>query len=261
MRRFLIVMALAVSCSTAVAQSVPAFQSQDQARSKSSGSAELFFMIQQVQEEVRELRGLVEKQQHQLDRLSKQSKDRYIDLDQRLLELSKRVSALEGQGTSATGSPQDATGSAKPGGNADGVAPSEGAVTPDKKFRSPTLDERKAYAAIQDLIKQNKYDAAVDSIYDFLSRFEEGDLTVNAYYWLGEVYLVQDKLDQAKQAFTVVTARYPEHRKAPDAAFKLGVAMERQGNEAEAKRQYQDVVSQYPNSNAASLAKERLGSS
>lgn len=83
---------------------------------------------------------------------------------------------------------------------------------------------------------------------------------MNAYYWLGEVYLVKPQLEQARQAFSIVATRYADHRKAPDAVYKLGVTLDRLDEKSEARRQMEQVVNDYPKSEAAQLAKKYLGS-
>ena len=214
------------------------------AGANSQANAELFYMIQQLQGEVRRLQGNVEEQRHQIDQLKRQARDRYIDLDQRILQLSAKVAAADQQSSDL----------ADQGG-------SEGENTPveQREYRQPTAEERKDYAAIQTLIREDrKFDEAINGIYDFIDRYDEGDLTVNAYYWLGEVYLAESQLEQAKQAFTIVATRYGDHRKAPDAVYKLGVTLDRQGETAEAVRRMETVIRNYPDSNAASLAKKVL---
>lgn len=236
--------------SAALAQSsTPAFQntsSEAQRKANSSqATAELFYMIQQLQGEVRRLQGEVEEQRHEIDRLKEQGRDRYIDLDQRILDLSEKVSAQPEAASAATGG-ADA-------GSSSGMA--------TKEYRQPGAEERKAYQDIVDLIRnQKKYDQAISQLYEFIDKHPEGDLTVNAYYWLGEVYLVKPQLEQAKQAFTIVATRYPDHRKAPDAVYKLGVTLDRLGESDEAKRRMNTVVRDYPNSSAAKLAKKFLDS-
>lgn len=224
---------------SALAQSAPGGQA----------NAEMFYMIQQLQQEVRRLQGEVEEQRNQIDRLSRQSRDRYIDLDQRILDLSGK---LDGQGGA-----QPAPSAGNDGGESPaGESPQ---ATPTQEYRQPDAKERAAYQEIQALIREQKdYDAAIGKLYDFIGEYPEGDLTVNAYYWLGEVYLVQPKLEQAKQAFTIVATRYADHRKASDAVYKLGVTNDRLGDKVEARRQMEKVVKSYPNSGAAKLAGEYL---
>ncbi|QSP93643.1 tol-pal system protein YbgF [Marinobacter salinisoli] len=233
----------------ALAQSsTPAFQNSGSAAQRGAGnsqaSAELFYMIQQLQEEVRRLRGQVEEQGYQIDRLQKQGRDRYIDLDQRILALSEKMAE-------------------QPVGSSSSASSSGGASAPvieEKEYRQPDAEERAAYAEIQDLIRNQKdYDTAINKIYAFIDTYPEGDLTVNAYYWLGEVYLVKPQLEQAKQAFTIVATRYPDHRKAPDALYKLGVTLDKLGETEQARGRMQNVVDSYPDSSAAKLARKFLG--
>ena len=253
MRQLLVAAAvLAVSAGALAQSSTPAYQNtQSEARRQSTGSqgnAELFFMIERLQQEVRSLRGELEEQRHKLEQLTRQSRERYIDLDQRLLELSEQ----QGQPRSSAG------GSGSPSTSASSQR--QRPQTVSREYRQPSAEERQAYENIQNLIQQDKsYDQAIGELYDFISEYPEGDLTVNAYYWLGEVYLVKPQLEQAKQAFTIVATRFQDHRKAPDALYKLGVVHDRMGEKDQAERYMQRVVDQYGASQAANLAKKYLG--
>jgi tol-pal system protein YbgF len=223
--------------------STPAFQNNTSEASRQAGnnqaSAELFYMLQQLQGDVRRLQGEVEEQRHLVDRLEQQGRDRYIDLDQRILKLT----AAQQQAQAAA--------SAAP-------APAPASVQA-KDYRQPSAEESKAYNGIVDLIRnQKKYDQAITQIYEFLDTYPEGDLTVNAYYWLGEVYLVKPQLEQAKQAFSIVATRFADHRKAPDSTYKLGVTLDQLGEKEEAGRRMQTVVKNYPDSSAAKLAQSYL---
>ncbi|SFR40509.1 tol-pal system protein YbgF [Marinobacter gudaonensis] len=211
--------------------------------SGNQATAELFYMIQQLQGEVRRLQGEVEEQRHLISRLQEQGRDRYIDLDQRILELSEKLASQPAEAAAASGPA------------AAGTAPQM------KEYRQPGAEEREAYEKILDLIRnQKKYDEAITRIYEFIDKYPEGDLTVNAYYWLGEVYLVKPQLEQAKQAFTIVATRYADHRKAPDAVYKLGITQDRLGEKQDARRTMNKVLEDYPSSSAADLARRYLES-
>ncbi|ROT99589.1 tol-pal system protein YbgF [Marinobacter sp. R17] len=252
MRRFLMAaVALSLSGSALAQSSVPAYQNADSAARSQSGdsqaSSELYFMIQQLRRQVQELQGDLEEQRHKLDQLSKQSRQRYIDLDQRVLELSRKQSDQPSQAaTGASGADEQGSGDSDQ-------------VQKTREYRAPTQAEQAEYDEIQTLIRDKKaYDQAIDKLYSFISEHPEGDLTVNAYYWLGEVYLAKPQLPQAKQAFTIVATRFADHRKAPDALYKLGVTQARMGNDADARSTLQSVPKKYPDSNAAKLARDYL---
>lgn len=252
MQKLLLAGALLAFCGTSIAQSVPAFQSGSGGDANQAAS-ELFFMVEQLRDEVRTLRGTVEEQQHRIEQLSKQGRDRYVDLDGRMLDLAKRVAALEDGGQGA--SPGNA---GPPEGQAGATAGQEAGGRKAVAFRPPGAEEQKTYQAIQEKIRAKSYSAAINDLYQFIADYPEGDLTVNAYYWLGEIYLAESELDQARQAFTIVTARFPEHRKAADALFKLGVAQDRLGEKSQARATMNSVLEQYPESTAAGLAKNYL---
>src|SRR5690606_39497952 len=57
-----------------------------------NGTVEVYLMVEQLQQEVRELRGMVEQQAYTIEQLKSQQRDRYMDLDQRLLNLDRRLS-------------------------------------------------------------------------------------------------------------------------------------------------------------------------
>lgn len=211
----------------------------------SQATSELFYMIQQLQGEVRRLQGETEEQRHLIKRLQEQGRDRYIDLDQRILDLSEKVSAQSQAASGGDGAPEQA----------------QEQAAEIREYRQPDAEERKAYKRIQDLIHEDKkYDEAISRLYEFIDKHPEGDLTVNAYYWLGEVYLVKPQLEQARQAFSLVATRYADHRKAPDAVYKLGVTLDRLDKTAEALRHMEQVLDEYPQSKAADLAKKFLDS-
>lgn len=229
--------------------SAPVFQNAESEAQRKSGdnqaTAELFYMIQQLQSTVRRLEGQVEEQQHQIERLQSQGRDRYVDLDQRLLDLSGKLEkGVQRSSSDDSSSDQESD---------------EGELQPARVYRSPGEAEKETYNDIIRLIRDDKdFDTAIGRLYEFIDDHPEGDLTVNAYYWLGEVYLAVPQLEQAKQAFTIVATRYADHRKAPDAIYKLGVTLDRLDEKEDARRRMQVVVDDYPESGPADMARKYL---
>ncbi|WP_020408093.1 tol-pal system protein YbgF [Hahella ganghwensis] len=228
-------------------QAAPVLQASQNASSGSDVSSELYFLVQQLQQEVRELRGKVEELQYQVEQSSKQERDRYVDLDRRILQLRKDLDARPAVQTSAA--PASGVGASL---SEDAGAASSVAVSP------PSGSEATEYNAAYDLIKQRQYDKAVTALHEFISKHPDSGLAANAYYWLGEVYLVLPKLEQARQSFIIVVGKYPQHRKAPDALYKLGVTYDRLGNKDEARKYLLQTIERYPQSASANLAKDYL---
>lgn len=203
-------------------------------------------MLEQNRQEITELRGLVEQLTFEVEQLKKQSKERYIDLDRRLLEMSQgggtttRNGAVGSGGSSAVSTTSAPLSSVGPAVTATTVAPvavagSGAPAAVAAGTQAPTADAQAAYDAAYQFIKDREYEKAVDAFHAFINQYPESDLTPNAYYWLGEVYLVIPKPELAKQAFIVVVSKYTTHRKAPDAFYKLGVTYDRLGSKKEAE--------------------------
>lgn len=230
----------------------------DSERSRGSSSGELFFMVEELREEVRQLRGRLEETSHQLERNSRQARERYVDLDERLVDLNSRLSEVEESREDSSGDDDERDTSD------DDKEESGGSDSDDKddkdnseSYRQPDEEEREAYASIQYLIQEKEnHDAAIDEIYTFLEEYPDGDLSVNAYYWLGELYLSKGAYEQAQQAFTIVTSRHETHRKAPDAMFKLAVSHDRGGDSERAREILDRLEDRHPDSNAAALGRE-----
>jgi len=254
MKRILsLAIALAFTAS-ASAQSTSAFQASSPSivkpatQTQMNANAELLYMLEQLQQEVQSLRGMVEKQSHDIKQLKRQGRDRYRDLDQRLLKLQS--GAVSSPSVSAA-IPSPASVKLAPAAVVSPVIATT--VTSNGK---PSAEQKRAYQQAYDLIKQKKYEQAVDQFHKFIKNYPSSDLTGNAYYWLGEVYLVMPKFEQARQAFTVVVGSFSSHRKAPDAMYKLGVTYHRLDNLKDAKFYLSEVSKRYPESSAAKLAKE-----
>lgn len=213
-------------------------------------TVEVYMMLEQLQQEVRELRGMVEQQAYTIEQLKSAQRDHYMDLDRRILNLDQRVS----QGTGKEPAPPVVA-------SPEVQQPKPAATGTASEKAPPVASEaqEKAYQAAYDLVRQRRFEQAVDALHAFINQYPEGDLTANAYYWLGEVYLaLPNKLEQAKQAFTLVASRYATHRKAPDALFKLGVTWDRIGDKEQARVYLNSLIAKHPNSSAAGLARDYL---
>ena len=242
----------------------------------SSPNSELFFMIEQLQQELGQVRSLVEEQANQIHHLKRNAKSRYLDLDSRVLDLSKKLKATplskasSVTDTSLPSLPSSAVSASVPGTSLSSVPSivpvmigggvalaSVGDNNPvvAAKPVEATPEQKQAYQAAYALIKAKKYEEAVEAFDSFIVEFPEGNLTGNAYYWLGEVYLVLPQLEQARQAFSIVVSAYPGHGKVADALFKLGVSYDRLQDPAKSEIYLNQVQKKFPKSTAAKLAK------
>jgi len=250
-----------VSSSTEASQSVQSAQRVQSVPPQPSVNSEMFFIIEQLKQEVMQLRGLVEEKDYQLRQMQELSKDRYRDVDQRLQELARKLADLEkGQGSTLVSGGSSAEGAIAgtvvvPVAGVGEVVPVQGAAAVVAEVGDEQSEEQKlAYQNAYNFVKNKNFPEAIDALHAYVEKYPEGDLTGNAFYWLGEVYLVLPKLEQAKQAFSIVVKTFPGHRKLPDAMYKLAVTMDRLQDPAGAEYYLKQVQQQFPDSTAAKLA-------
>ena len=209
---------------------------------RGSNPADFLFQIDALQQEVQQLRGMVEEQAYQIQQMREEQRDRYLDLDRRITLINQTPQ------TNTSVTPTETTGNTSP------VAP----VSTSAPKAKPSANEKAAYDAAFGLIRKKQYDNAIVSLKQFTQDYPDGTYTANVYYWLGEVELVKANYQAALSSFGQLLDKYPQHRKAPDAKYKQGKIYRELGDVAKAKAVLQDVVDQHPGTSAAKLARSEL---
>ncbi len=206
----------------------------------------MFQQFQQVQDDVAELRGIVEEQSHQIEQLQAQQKEQYLDLD-------RRLSALQG-GQPAGGSAGPTTGG---GAGPSGAGPTSGPMTtgPANSTASGNA-EQDAYTAAYNSAKANRFSEAIAAFNQLLVMYPNGKFAGNSYYWLGELYLKlpEPALEKSRQSFAQVVNQFKDNAHVSEAMFKLGVVYDRLGDKAKAMEYLKRVQSEYPGTPGAKLA-------
>lgn len=204
----------------------------------------LYLQMQQLQQEVMRLNGMVEEQANELRKLKSQSLERYVDLDKRLSAVGAGGAAPASNGGNA--SPVVAAPVAGPGAAAGG----KGAELPG---------EADAYRSAYSLVRGQQFDQAVDAFRQFLRDYPDGRYAANAHYWLGELYLViaPPDLESSRQSFTLLLSQYPDNPKAPDAMYKLGKVQFLKGNREKSREYLERVVSEYGSTNSSAVQLSR----
>jgi len=189
------------------------------------------YQIQQLQQEVLVLRGLVEEQAFAIKRLQQQRLDDYLDLD-------KRLSALSQSG---------------------GVSKEQVALPKQSSVdgEDASGQQRAVYQkAIDQLLTQQDYAAALRSFSDYLAKYPEGEYVPNVYYWQGQIFMNQNQATKAAEAFSTLIEQFSQHDKVPDAQYKLARIYFEQGEKVKAKALLQAVAS--TSSDSARLARSFL---
>lgn len=190
------------------------------------GNFELGFLIERVrelQEDNSRMLGRLEELEHQVQLLRHENRDRYVELDERILGLS-------GQATVST--------------NAISTAP------PDS--------EAGMYRSAFSLIEDGNYEEAVSLLEEMVKAYPNGDHLPDAFYWLGQTYAQMDPplLEQARQNLVQLVRLFPDHAKTPEGMYKLGTIYDQLDDKPKALEYLERVVNDYPSTTAAHLAEE-----
>jgi tol-pal system protein YbgF len=261
---------LVASLVLAICVSAPAVAQMDDKQAM----MDLVIQIQQLQDEVRMLRGMLEDQTIQLESLSSRQRDQYLDLDQ-------RITGLRGSspGPMVSNNPPVST-----SGTSAGSAPAQPVIREDAPDVRPALDtpssviaiatpdtearefaaspeaEKAAYDQGFQSLKDLKYADAAEQFSVFVRQYPNSQYADNAQYWLGESYYVTRNYDIALEAFQVLLRNYPDSPKVPDGLLKIGYTHYELKQWDQARAALEQVQQQYPDTTLARLAGSRLRS-
>ena len=271
-----------------LAERVDRLEHQTSAQGDNGGAVGLVNQISALQSQVQSLQGQVEELKHALDESKQRSKDQYIDLD-------SRIGRLEGHGAGSAppvAAARDVPQNNQPpdvdlGGHAKNLPPPRASENSSDNVGDLTAADRAAGApadgddlnpsAARDnaapgnpaaktaayneafaALKDGRYAESARRFQAFIDQYPNGELTGNAYYWLGESYYVTQNYKIAQQSFQTLLKRYPDSQKAPDALLKIGYSQYELKQWDQAEATLNEVVQAYPDTTVARLAQGRL---
>jgi tol-pal system protein YbgF len=245
-----------------------------QARAQSDPDREqmidLVLQMQQLQDEVRMLRGQIEEQAIELETIKRRQRDQYLDLDQRINELGNVTPIISGGAGQVQTDTRPATRVIPPEEDVPEVreerdipstvtslavpqaVQSAAAATPEM--------EKAAYDNAFQSLKELRYSDAAEQFSEFLAIYPGSEYADNAQYWLGESYYVTRNFEFALEAFETLLARFPDSPKVADSLLKIGYTHYELKQWEQARAALTQVQEQYPNSTLARLAESRLRS-
>ncbi|ENR4568345.1 tetratricopeptide repeat protein [Acinetobacter baumannii] len=238
---------------------------------------ELMQKNQQLENDVRTLRGQLEEQANDIEQLKKDLANRYTDLDQRLELLHQKVdpdSATQEDSSNTTADNTTSTNTSAPqsqstGGNKVVAAPptpttseqqpsapvtNAQPVTAVQNQSNPLELEKAAYTVALDAYKQGGAKKAIAPMQNFIKNHPNSIYTGNAYFWLAEFHLATDPVNynEAKKNYNIVASQYPNSSKAPRALYQLySIAKDVDKNTVSANQYKNKLLSQYPKSEEA----------
>jgi len=190
----------------------------------------IYKKISDLEQEIATLRNLIEENTYLIERYQELQQQRYLDLDKRLHNLLSEekedlvTEYLNGQQYNST-------------------------------------EEIDLYKGALELFEASRYAEALESFRELIISYPEGTYSADAYFWSGELYLVQQLFEDAREHYLVVVEKFIDHPRVADSLFKLGILERALMNDQIANSYFSRVISEYPDTGAAELAKKSLETS
>ncbi|MEN1727568.1 MAG: tol-pal system protein YbgF [Pseudomonadota bacterium] len=204
----------------------------------SQDNSDLVYEVQDLREEVRQLRGLVEEQQREIENLQRRQRDQYLDLDRRLQAMmSAPPPGAMPPDTPVRPAPEqprpEVVQALPPTADVPEVRapiesrsevttlslPNQPAV---RELGTPGEAEQQAYDAAFSALRATRYADAAEGFSNFLDRWPDSSYAPNAQYWMAETFYVTRDFRTALGFFNELLERYPNSSKQGDALLKIG---------------------------------------
>ena len=193
--------------------------------SEENESLELLYKkIEVLEEEIRDLRNILEENSILVDRSLELQQQRYLDLDARILEISK--------------------------------ISSEKPSSVDQEAQYLDSEEKELFKSALILFEESRFAEALEIFSQIIITFPDGSFTADAYFWSGELFLAQEMFEDAKLSFKNVVDNFYQHSRTPDSLFKLGEIYRIEGDVERSLEFYDKVKEDFPDSGASQLAKK-----
>ena len=189
--------------------------------------------IEQLKQQVAELKGDLEVAQHNLEQAQQRQKDLYADTDARLRK-------LEGTATPAPGANNGAASGAVP-------AP-------------PAAQEKdaKAFADADALSKSAKHKEAFTAFDAFLKEYPNSKLAPDALYGMGYSQFALKSYKSSIATQQKVLDFHADSPKVPDAMYNMANSQIQLGQVSSAKKTLRALIEKFPNADVTPNAQKRL---
>jgi len=186
--------------------------------------------VDDLQSEVRQLRGQVEQLENELRSVRARQRDQFRNIDERLGLVEGDLAAER--------------------------PPMPDVLPVDEPL--PDADEQEFYEAAFDQLMSGDYEAAIGQLERFMERYPDGVYAANALYWLAEAKYASGDYEAALLDFETVRKRFPDSDKAADALLKIGYSHFELGNSEDARAALEQVLEDHPGTALSRLAQDRL---
>jgi tol-pal system protein YbgF len=230
-----------------------------------ANSGQLLMRMSQIDEEIRQIRGLIEQVQFQqrqhaaeLKKLSDDSDFRLRALEQKLAQSDAPIAAPDTP--LATGAEPAEPLAEKPVIAGEETPEKPASYKPETKEKPAVTgkdfpDSNAHYSHAFKLLNEKKFTEAANSFDAFVKKYPADPLTANAYYWLGESQYARSDFTRSAESFRKGFEVNPEGNKAADNLYKLAMSLSQVRRKKEACVVLGRVVEKYAETAARTATK------
>ena len=109
-----------------------------------------------------------------------------------------------------------------------------------------------------DNIRGQNWNEAKLQFEDFIENFPNNQLSGSAYYWLGELYILEKKFRDSALVFAEGYQKFPQSIKAPDMLYKLSTSLYEVNKINESCKTLQKLIFDFPKNKFIKNAKKQL---
>jgi len=209
-----------------------------------AGAAQVDVRFSQMEEQMRALRGEIERANYAATQAQASLEKLKQDYDYRLQALEQAQSAAAMQTVAPTADEASSV-DASVAEAADTPASYKPASAEPAKTGADFPDANAAYNTAFRKLNAKDYSGAAAEFDAFVKKYPNDPLTSNAYYWLGESYYARGDYTRAVDSFQKGFKTNPDAQKAPDNLLKLAMSLERVKRNKEGCIVLKQLVSKY----------------
>jgi tol-pal system protein YbgF len=207
--------------------------------------AELHALMNDLRDEMRQLRGELEKGQYDAQKMiADLAKAHWESLEKSFQNNQDRIVRIE---------------------QYLGMEPSEKLVVSDTEQDEGAKGKLEVeetheglYARAKQLFDKGEYENARELFRSFLKQYPKSKRGDNAQFWLGEIYYREKWYEKAILEYQKVIENYPNGNKTPSALLKQGFAFLNLDDKANARLILKELIRKFPDSNESNVAKNKL---
>lgn len=198
--------------------------------------------LNKLEQEISNLSNNLDQNTYELQRIEDANQLRYMDLDKRIHQLETLIllSSEEDNQDQIELSDLDEN-------------PLSGLISNDG-----SEEEFSLWSNSLKLIENSRYSEAAENLRLLILSFPQGEYSVEAYFYLGDIYFQQQMYQDSIETFNSLLNNFPENKRTPESFFKLGLNFLQLEDETSARSNFNKVIQNYPESSAAILSEEEL---